>query len=102
MNSYLKSIRKVVRQELSQIRKARREHRIRLWWPLVAPDGVKGRLVGTTNTGQSRFNFSGIIQSGKESWKRFSRLVASQHMHLLVVLLFPARLLVLGAYSMIN
>ncbi|XWS31804.1 hypothetical protein CRYUN_Cryun23aG0107600 [Craigia yunnanensis] len=107
MNSYLKSIRGVIRQELNRIRKTKREHRRKVWWPLVLPRGIKagiilGRSIATINMGQEQLNFSGVLQTGRESLKRFSRLVASQHMHLLVVLLFPAKLLLLGAYSLIN
>ncbi|PIN04633.1 hypothetical protein CDL12_22822 [Handroanthus impetiginosus] len=96
MNSYLKSVRNFIRQELNHMRKAKRDRRRRIWWPLVAPGGVNAgvvvsRPVAIGNiTGRGQFNFSGIVQTGKESWKRFSTLVASQHMHLLVVLLFPA------------
>nr|XP_016441025.1 PREDICTED: uncharacterized protein LOC107766701 [Nicotiana tabacum] len=107
MNSYLKSVRNVIRQELNSIRKARRKQRRRVWWPLVAPSGVNAgivvrRHVESGNMGHGQFNFAGILHSGKESLKRFSTLVASQHMHLLVVLLFPARLLIVGTFSMLN
>ncbi|KAI3449412.1 hypothetical protein Pfo_006077 [Paulownia fortunei] len=108
MNSYLKSIRNVLRQELSRIRKARRERRRKVWWPLVAPRGVNAGIIVSRPVmpdnmiGQGQLNFSGIVQTGRESLKRFSRLVASQHMHLLVVLLFPARLLILGTCSLIS
>ncbi|KAL0459750.1 UNVERIFIED_CONTAM: Phospholipase A1 PLIP2, chloroplastic [Sesamum latifolium] len=108
MNSYLKSVRTVIRQELSRIRKAKRERRRKVWWPLVTPRGVNagivvGRRVMSGNMmGQGQLNFSGMVQTGTESLKRFSRLIASQHMHLLVVLLFPARLLILTTCSLIN
>ncbi|GLT70251.1 hypothetical protein SLA2020_423450 [Shorea laevis] len=107
MNSYMKSVRVVIRQELNRVRKVKREQRRKVWWPLVAPRGINasivvGRPMISINMSQDQFNFSGILQTGKESLKRFSRLVASQHMHLFVVLLFPARLLLLGAYGMIN
>lgn len=105
MNSYLKSVRNVIRQELNSIRKARRKQRRRVWWPLVAPSGVNivvRRHMESGNMGRGQFNFAGILHSGKESLKRFSTLVASQHMHLLVVLLFPARLLIVGTFSMLN
>lgn len=107
MNSYLKSVRNVIRQELNNIRKAKRKQRRRVWWPLVSPSGVNAgivvrRYVESGNMGHGQFNFAGILQSGKESLKRFSTLVASQHMHLLVVLLFPARLLIVGTFSMFN
>ncbi|XP_011042227.1 PREDICTED: uncharacterized protein LOC105137961 [Populus euphratica] len=107
MNSYFKSVRNVIRQELNRIRKARRQHRRKFWLSILAPPGndtsiFVGRPVGFMNVGQNQFSFSGILQTGRESLKRFSRLVASQHMHLLVVLLCPARVLLFGAYSTIN
>lgn len=109
MNSYLKSVRGFIRQELNLIRKAKRENRRKVWWPLVALHGVNagivvGRTLGTAagNMGREQFNFSGIVKTGRASLKRFSRLVTSQHMHLFVVLLFPARLLLLGAFNMIS
>ncbi|KAJ8573714.1 hypothetical protein K7X08_010225 [Anisodus acutangulus] len=107
MNSYLKSVRNVIHHEVNNIRKARRRHRRRVWWPLVSPSGVNAgivvrRYVESGNMRHGQINFAGILQSGKESLKRFSTLVASQHMHLLVVLLFPARLLVVGTFSMFN
>ncbi|RVX01483.1 hypothetical protein CK203_017590 [Vitis vinifera] len=52
----------LIRQEQNSIRKTKREQRRK-----------------------DQFNFSGILQTGRESLKRFSRLVASQHMHLLVL-----------------
>ncbi|KAH6758052.1 alpha/beta-Hydrolases superfamily protein [Perilla frutescens var. hirtella] len=108
MLSYLKSVRDVIRQDLNRIRKARREQRRKVWWPLVAPSGVNAgvivsRPVGSGSTfGQGQLNFSGMVRTGRESLKRFSTLVASQHMHLLVVLMFPARLLLLGNCGSIN
>lgn len=107
MTSYLKSVRNVIRHELNNIRKAKRKQRRRVWWPLVSPSGVNAgivvrRYVESGSMGHGQINFAGILQSGKESLKRFSTLVASQHMHLLVVLLFPARLLVVGTFSMFN
>ncbi|KAA8543041.1 hypothetical protein F0562_021464 [Nyssa sinensis] len=109
MNSYLKSVRSVIRRELNRTRKARREHRRKLWWPLVTPHDINAALMGerpvalaSAYMGESHFNSSGILQTGGESLNRFSRLVASQHMHLLVVLLFPARLLLLGTYNVLS
>ncbi|CAN4113418.1 unnamed protein product [Withania somnifera] len=107
MNSYLKSVKTVIRHELNNLRKAKRKHRRRVWWPLVSPSGVNAggvvrKYVESGSVGHGQFNFAGILQSGKESLKRFSTLVASQHMHLLVVLLFPARLLIVGTFSMFN
>lgn len=105
MNSYLRCVRNVIRQELNRIRKAKREHRRKVWWPLVASQGVnRGIIIGSPVTSitisQGQFNFAGLLHTGKESLKRFSRLVASQHMHLFVVFCFPARLLILGVHSL--
>lgn len=107
MNSYLKSVRTVIRQELNQIRRAKREQRHKVWWPLVLPRGIDGSMLAgrsmiSVNEGQRQSPFSGMVQTGRESLKRFSRLVTSQHMHLFVLLLFPVRLLLLGTYSVIG
>ncbi|CAN4112784.1 unnamed protein product [Withania somnifera] len=107
MNSYLKSVKTVIRHELNSLRKAKRKHRRRVWWPLVSPSGVNAgvvvrRYVESGSLGHGQINFAGILQTGKESLKRFSTLVASQHMHLLVVLLFPARLLIVGTFSLFS
>ncbi|XP_045812827.1 phospholipase A1 PLIP2, chloroplastic [Trifolium pratense] len=107
MSSYLKTVRSVIRQELNQIRKSMREKRRKVWWPLVLPRRVDtnivvGKSVIAVNIGQRQSPFTGMMKTGKESLKRFSRLVASQHMHLFVLLFFPARMLLLGAYSLIS
>lgn len=107
MNSYLKTVRSVIRQELNQIRKSMREKRRKVWWPLVLPRRVDtsivvGRSMVSVSIGQRQSPFSGMMKTGRESLKRFSRLVASQHMHLFVLLFFPARMLILGAYSLIS
>ncbi|GAV82531.1 Lipase_3 domain-containing protein [Cephalotus follicularis] len=107
MNSYLKSVRNVIRQELNRIRKAKREHRRKVWWPLVGPRGISSgmvpaRLMASIQFGKDQFNLSAVVQTGTESLKRFSRFVVSQRMHLLLVLLLPAKLLLLGAYSVMS
>ncbi|XP_061353211.1 phospholipase A1 PLIP2, chloroplastic-like [Gastrolobium bilobum] len=107
MNSYLKSVRTVIRQELNQIRKAKREQRRKVWWSLVVPRGSDAdvlvwRSIVSVNMIQDQPPFSGILQNGRESLKWFSSLVASQRMHFFVVLLFPARLLFLEAFSLIR
>ncbi|KAK8588203.1 hypothetical protein V6N13_087147 [Hibiscus sabdariffa] len=105
MNSYLKCVRGVIRQEQKRMRKTRREQRRKVWWPLLLPleiNGGGGRSGATLNAGQEQFNFAGVVHTGRESLKRFTRLVASQHMHLLVVLVFPAKLLLVGAYGLIS
>ncbi|KAJ8623334.1 hypothetical protein MRB53_031863 [Persea americana] len=97
LNSYMRSVRAVIRQELKHIRKLKREQRRKAWWPLVARQGIHGTIIvgqhAETAMGLRQLTFSSIFQSGRESLKRFSRLVASQHVRMLVVLLFPARLL---------
>ncbi|XP_054801993.1 phospholipase A1 PLIP2, chloroplastic-like [Prosopis cineraria] len=106
MNSYWKSVRSVIRHELNRIRRRRREHRRKIWWPLVAlaphvsdAGAVVRRSVVSINVSEEGSAFSGVLKTGRESLKRFSRLVASQHMHLFVVLLFPARLLLTSTLS---
>ncbi|CAH8336673.1 unnamed protein product [Eruca vesicaria subsp. sativa] len=102
MNSYLKAVRSVIRKEVSQIRREKREHRRSLWWPiLVAREsggGSSGVAIGNgqINNGQ---DFSGMMKTGRKSLQRFSRLVASQHMPLIVVLLFPVKLMLLNVFS---
>ncbi|CAA3027816.1 triacylglycerol lipase [Olea europaea subsp. europaea] len=61
MNSYLKFVRNVIRQEFNRIRKTRREHRKKFWWPLVAPSGgtIMSQRVASGNMGRRQFNFSG-------------------------------------------
>ncbi|KAI4340250.1 hypothetical protein MLD38_025109 [Melastoma candidum] len=105
MNSYLRCVRGVIREELNRVRRVRREERRRLWWPIIASHGsielgiaVRQAPSSSSPLGQrENLGFSGILQTGKESLRRFSRLVASQHMQLLVLILFPASLLLLGA-----
>ncbi|XP_073053954.1 phospholipase A1 PLIP2, chloroplastic-like [Primulina eburnea] len=92
MNSYLKSIRHFIRQELSRMKKARREHRRKFLWPVVVRHGISAGIIISRSVnlvGQVQFNISGIVQSSRESLKRFSTLMRSKNMHLLVVLLLP-------------
>ncbi|KAK8565532.1 hypothetical protein V6N12_059090 [Hibiscus sabdariffa] len=75
---YCQVVNCVIRQELKRIRKIGRVHRRKVWWPLILPCEI---------------NDGDII---------LGRLVASQNMHLLVILLFPAKLLLGGAYILIS
>lgn len=103
MNSYLKSVRSVIRKEVNQIRRAKREHRQSLWWPiLVARDRVSSGTAVISNGQINGQDFSGMMKTGRKSLQRFSRLVASQHMPLIVVLLFPVKLLFLGAFDVFS
>ncbi|KAI7748449.1 hypothetical protein M8C21_007607 [Ambrosia artemisiifolia] len=91
MASYLVSIQSVIRRELNRARKARRELRRRAWWSLVARSG-NGRGGMRSGQSQGQFKFTRVLQTGSESLKRFTRLIASDHMSLLVIVLLPARL----------
>ncbi|XP_076892974.1 phospholipase A1 PLIP2, chloroplastic-like [Bidens hawaiensis] len=96
MASYLVSVQSVIRQELNCARKPRREHRRQAWWPLVTQGANGGGRLGL-----GRVKFTRVLRTGSESLKRFTRLVASDHMGLLVVLLLPAKLLLVEASSVI-
>lgn len=94
MSSYLRAIRGVIRHELSRIRRYKRDNRRKVWWPTVGHQQQQQTTVRRSSNimGSNEFKFSGILQNGRDSLNRFSRLVASQqNMHLFVVLLFPAR-----------
>ncbi|KZV44156.1 hypothetical protein F511_26435 [Dorcoceras hygrometricum] len=99
MGSYFTALRHVIRKDLNRIRKAKREHRRKVRWPLYPP-GVDARIVVSRPVttvdlmGQVRCKLSVVAETSTETLKRFSSLVRSKHMHLLVVLLYPARLLV--------
>nr|GLL42546.1 uncharacterized protein LOC109159869 isoform X3 [Ipomoea trifida] len=105
MQSYLKSVRTIIYEE---IRKSKREQRLRRsWWPLIVIPGVNngdifvGRLVRPgPGQGQGQFTFAGLFHSGKESLRRFT-VVAAQHMHLFLMFLLPAPLLILRAFNVI-
>ncbi|KAK8998229.1 hypothetical protein V6N11_083622 [Hibiscus sabdariffa] len=102
MKSYLKCIRDVIRQEQNRIRKAKREQRRKDWWSLLFPHGINasiilGKPIAIVGSGQEQFNLAGVLQIGRTSLKRFGKLVTSLHMHLVVILLFPAKMLLLGA-----
>ncbi|KAH7836961.1 hypothetical protein Vadar_007880 [Vaccinium darrowii] len=107
MISYWKAVWSVIRNERKGIRKAEREHRRKVWWPLLVPHDSNAGVIGggpmtSSNVCGAQFNFSGILQNRRESLRRFTRLVASQHMHLLVVLFLPARLLIVGTQNVIG
>ncbi|GMH02327.1 hypothetical protein Nepgr_004166 [Nepenthes gracilis] len=99
MTSYLKCLHFVIHQELKRVRKAKRELRRKVWWPLMVPHAVDaGAIVRSCSSGLStadRSHFlSETVRTGSESLKRFSRLVASHHVHLLFVLI--------GTFAMIG
>ncbi|KAI3980695.1 hypothetical protein MKX01_025260 [Papaver californicum] len=103
MYSYLRSILGVIRLELNQIRKVKRKNRREVWWPIVTPretpnSGIVGHQVASSPMSRQPLNFAGAFQTGGQSLKRCSRLVASQHMQLFVILMIPARMLLVGLY----
>ncbi|KAI3952539.1 hypothetical protein MKW92_002318 [Papaver armeniacum] len=103
MYSYLRSVLGVIRLELNQIRKVKRKNRREVWWPIVTPretpnSGIVGHQVASSPMSRQPLNFAGAFQNGGQSLKRFSRLVASQHMQLFVILMIPARMLLVGLY----
>ncbi|KAL9250865.1 Phospholipase A1 PLIP2, chloroplastic-like protein [Drosera capensis] len=102
MNSYLKCVRGVIRQELSRIRKAKKEQKRKFWWPILVPHVIDtGVTVGSNYADQGLFSVEVIVRTGSESLKWLSRFVASQRLHLLLVFMLPARLLLVGAFRMI-
>ncbi|XP_073150324.1 phospholipase A1 PLIP2, chloroplastic-like [Henckelia pumila] len=99
MGSYWTAVRHVIRKDLKRIRKAKREHRRKVSWSLYPPGVDAGIIVSRPVTtmdlmGQVRCKLSVVTETSTETLKRFGDLVRSKHMHLLVVLLFPARLLI--------
>ncbi|CAH2039099.1 unnamed protein product [Thlaspi arvense] len=102
MNSYLKAVRSVIRKEVNQIRRAKREHRRSLWWPILVARESGSSGIAISNGQINGQDFSGMMKTGRKSLQRFSRLVASQHMPLIVVLLFPVKLLFLGAFNVFS
>ncbi|WOL00296.1 hypothetical protein Cni_G09009 [Canna indica] len=75
-NSYLRSVRRLIREEVKLIRKAKREQRQKAWWPLVATHNRHHSSVSTnrsaesSNSTQHRFGFAHVIHGGKRRLKR--------------------------------
>lgn len=104
VNAYLRSLRAVVRQELKLIRKAKRESRRLLWWPLVSTQGadaIIGQRTSLTNPRKNQLSFVSVLHGGKETLKRLGRILASRNLQMFVVFLFPARLLIMGTLSLL-
>lgn len=85
VNSYLRSVRGVVRKEARRLREAERERwGLLLWWPLA----VHGVLT-------NGFSGSGLHGVGEVAYAVARRL--QRHARMVVLFLLPAKLLVLGA-----
>lgn len=109
MTAYQRSVRGVITMELARLRKAERELRREAWSALLAPEGLNSSGIITSRRSRAKnpstqqtIGFSSVFQGGKESMKRFGRLVASQHVHMLFVLLIPARLLIIKALAVVS
>lgn len=89
VNSYLRSVRAVVRKEVRRHRETRRGRwrRLLLWWPL----GAHGALAG------AGVLLDAAVEGGRETARQ-----ARAHARLLVVLLVPAKLLVIGAFLVVR
>ncbi|KAK9084313.1 hypothetical protein Scep_030784 [Stephania cephalantha] len=93
MKWYLKAVRSAIRSELHRIRKEN-EHRRQVWWPLILSQNIHidinmSRWMSSGNFTPNQAKLSSVFRTGKESLKRFSRLIASQNTHLLIVSLVP-------------
>ncbi|KAK9147019.1 hypothetical protein Sjap_006922 [Stephania japonica] len=93
MKCYLKAVRSVIRLELRRIREQKEHHR-QVWWPLILSQNIHininmSRWMSSGNITPNNAKLSTIVQTGKESLKRFSRLITSQNMHMLIVSLVP-------------
>ena len=87
VNSYLRSVRAVVRKEARRAREAEAERgrwRLLLWWPF----GVHGVSSSSSGSSGRRRGGGGLVDAVGE---------AARRAHLLVVVLLPAELLALGA-----
>ncbi|KAJ6795606.1 Uncharacterized protein M6B38_225565 [Iris pallida] len=110
IQSYVMSVRRVFRQELKLVRKAKREHRRRLlWWPLVTTDqgtqssaGLGRRVALTGGSSRHHFSFVGVLDGGRETLKRLGRIFAFRNLHMFVLLFLPARLLVIGTLTLVR
>ncbi|KAL5700297.1 hypothetical protein ACHQM5_025757 [Ranunculus cassubicifolius] len=111
MKAYLRSLRRIIRQERNR-RKEQKRQQLHMLLSLVNPQGIYaggikiGRQLVSFNLniiGEKQFPpISRILQKGEKSFKWFSKLVTSHHMHLLFVLFFPARLLMIGFHAIFS
>jgi hypothetical protein len=89
VNSYLRSVRGVVRKEVRRLREVERERwQLLLWWPLA----VHGMLTSGIDQGWLGEVADAVATGGRETARRLQ-----QHASQLVMFLVPVKLLVLGA-----
>uniref|UniRef100_A0A0D9UZ64 Fungal lipase-type domain-containing protein n=1 Tax=Leersia perrieri TaxID=77586 RepID=A0A0D9UZ64_9ORYZ len=94
VNSYLRSVRAVVRKEVRRHRETQRERwRLIMWWPLT----VRGVLAGAVDRTRLGVLLDAAVEGGRETARQ-----ARTHARLLVVLLVPAKLLVIGAFLVVR
>ncbi|XP_072974637.1 phospholipase A1 PLIP3, chloroplastic-like [Typha angustifolia] len=103
MKMYLKSVRILIHRELKLMRKVKRERQRHAWWPHVGQVIHRSIIVaqegGSTNSNQHHFIFASVIHGGRETLKRIGKFIGSDHPNVLLVILFPARLLLLQTLS---
>ncbi|KAE8800255.1 hypothetical protein D1007_24244 [Hordeum vulgare] len=90
VNSYLRSVRGVVRKEVRRLREAERERwQLLLWWPLAVHGVLATGIGGWGRCGELA---DAVARGGKETARQ-----VQQHARLLGLFLLPVKLLVLGA-----
>ncbi|KAI9082496.1 hypothetical protein K1719_035365 [Acacia pycnantha] len=94
MKSYLEAVKTVICQELHGYHKVRR----------IDEGTISGRSTVSVNGCQdASTTFSDVSGIVEESWKRFYRVITSQHTYLFMVISLPAaRMLILGAYNLVR
>uniref|UniRef100_A0ACD5VXZ6 Uncharacterized protein n=1 Tax=Avena sativa TaxID=4498 RepID=A0ACD5VXZ6_AVESA len=89
VNSYLRSVRGVVRKEVRRLREVEQERwQLLLWWPLA----VHGMLTSGMGRGMFGELADAVERGGRETARKLQ-----QHASALVMFLVPVKLLVLGA-----
>ncbi|XP_047053942.1 phospholipase A1 PLIP2, chloroplastic-like [Lolium rigidum] len=89
VNSYLRSVRGVVRKEVRRLREVERERwQLLLWWPLA----VHGMLTSGIGKGWFGEVADAVATGGQETARKLQ-----QHASQLLMFLIPVKLLVLGA-----
>lgn len=84
MVSYLRSIRAVIRQELKNIRKAKKEQHCNIWQPLVALSGHRTSIAlrqnASIDSSQQHYSIASILDGVRNPMQLFSWLVTAGHL----------------------